>query len=251
MKFILFRSSIALCAIVLHVSFASAQDSDLPIIKLASPLGVPHNATTKLTLRGLKLDDVKEVKCADGKSSAKIVAQGNATIPNMQDAKRIGDRQVEIELTIPAEAPQGELALVVVTGKGESQAYSIYVGGEFPLLDDKEDNDGFRRAQAIQSPQIVNGSIHSDKNVDCYAIDGTAGQKLHCEIFADRRGSGLDALLSIYNERGVLLATHDDLSNSRDAKLELTLPAAGKYFLVVQDAHDFGGPAHPYRLVVK
>jgi hypothetical protein len=231
--------------------FAGAQSPDLPLIKLASPLGVPHNANTKLTLRGLKLDDAKEIKCSDGKSTAKILSQGNATVPNMQDAKRVGDRQVEIELTVPADAPQGDLGLVIVTGKGESEPYQLYVGGEFPIVEEKEPNDGFRQAQSIQTPVIIHGSIHADRNVDCFALEGQAGQKLTCEIFADRRGSGLDPLLTLYNERGVLVATHDDLKDSRDAKLEVTLPAGGKYFLVVQDAHDLGGPAHPYRLIVK
>ncbi len=230
---------------------AQAPANETPVVKIANPLGVLPGTTVKVLLRGFKLDDAKEVKCSDGKSTAKVLGARNADNLNMQDAKRVGDRQVEIELTLPADAPAGELGLVVVTPKGESQPYTLLVGGEFPVIEEKEANDGFRQAQAIQVPQIINGSIHGDRNVDCFAIDGQAGQKIACEIFSDRKGGNLDAFLSLYNERGQLLASHDDLPGTRDAKLEVTLPAAGKYFLVLQDAQDLGGAAHAYRLVVR
>ena len=234
----------------LSASHAAAAD-DAPVVKLASPLGVAKGTTTKVVLRGLKLDNAETVECSDGKSTAKIISQGNAPVPNQQNAQKIGDRQVEIELTIPDDAPAGELGLVVVTPAGKSEPYPLLVGGEFPLVAEQEGNDGFRQAQAIQLPQIVEGSIHGERNVDCYVIDGQAGQSLTMEVVAERRGSGLDALLSLYNERAQWLANCDDLPDSRDARLEFTFPAAGKYFIVVQDAHDLGGPAHPYRLIVR
>lgn len=251
-KSMLLRLAYALVFLtVLSYVTARAQTPDIPVIKVASPLGVLQNASTKITLRGLKLDDVKEVKCGEGKCTVKIIGQGNANVPNMQDAKKVGDRQVEIELTVPADAPAGELGLTVVTLKGESAPFQLYVGGEFPVVEEKEGNDGFRQAQAISLPQIVFGSIHGDRNVDCFAFEAATGQRITCEVFADRRGGNLDALLSIYSERGILIASHDDLPDSRDARIETTLPSAGKYFLVLQDAHDLGGQAHAYRLVVQ
>lgn len=235
----------------LAVAPLAAADEETPVIKLASPLGVAQGTTTKVTLRGLKLDNAQGVECSDGKSTAKIIGQGNANVPNQQNAQKIGDRQVEIELTIPEDAPAGELGLVVVTPAGKSEPFRLLVGGEFPLVAEQEPNDGFRQAQAIPPSQIVEGSIHGDRNVDCYVVEGQAGQSLTIEVLAERRGSGLDALLSVYNERAQWLASHDDMTETRDARLEFTFPAAGKYFIVVQDAHDLGGPAHPYRLIVR
>ena len=232
-------------------ALAQAPADDKPVVKLANPLGVVAGSTVKVVLRGFKLDETKEVKCSDGKSTAKVLVAKNADTLNMQDPKRVGDRQVELELTIPADAPVGQLGLVVVTPKGESAPYMIDVGGDLPVIEDKEANDGFRQAQAIQLPQIVNGAIHGDRNVDCFVFDAQAGQKIVADVFADRRGANLDALLTLYSDRGVVIASHDDLPDSRDARLETTLPAAGKYYLVLQDAHDLGGAASPYRLVVK
>jgi hypothetical protein len=246
-------ASLAACAAlgVACAPTASAQEGEPPVVKVAHPLGVAPDATTKVLLRGLKLDKAQEVRCLDGRSTAKIVGQGNANVPNMQDAKRVGDRQVEIELTLPADVPVGELNLVVVTEQGESAPYAILVGGEYPIVAEQEPNDGFRQAQAIQTPQIVEGVIHTERNVDCFVFAGEAGQTIVAEVLSDRRGANLDALLSLYNERAELLATHDDLPHSRDARLEFKLPSAGKYYLVLQDAHDLGGPAHAYRLIVR
>lgn len=244
-------ATVTLFGLALLASLACAQESEQPVIKVATVIGVAPGSTTKFLLRGHKFDDAKEVRCSDGKSTAKIVGQGGADNMNMQDAKRVGDKKVEIELVVPADAPVGELSLVVVTGKGESAPYAIYIGGEFPIVEDKEPNDGFRQAQAIAVPQIVHGTIHGDRNVDVFSIDAQAGQKIACEVFAARRGANLDPLLTIYNERGGLIASNDDQGESADAKLEVTLPSAGKYFIVLQDAFDLGGQAHPYRLVVK
>lgn len=233
-------------------SFCAAQESELPVLKVSTVIGVLPGTTTNLSLRGLKLDDTKEVKCISGSATIKLHGNGGgADNLNMQDPKRIGDRKVDLDLTVPADAQPGELQLVAVTGKVESQPFSLFVGGEFPIVEDKEPNDGFRQAQAITLPQIVQGNIHAERNVDVFTFAGQAGQKVHCEVQAARRGSNLDALLTIYNERGELLATSDDVANTLDAVLEITLPTTGKFYLVLQDAHDLGGQAHPYRLIVK
>ena len=51
--------------------------------------------------------------------------------------------------------------------------------------------------------------------------------------------------------KATLLASADDSPADRDPRLAFTLPADGRYFLVVQDAHDQGGPAYGYLLQVK
>ena len=53
------------------------------------------------------------------------------------------------------------------------------------------------------------------------------------------------------DERLSLLAGDDDSAGGRDPRLQLRLPADGKYFLIVQDAHDTGGEMHPYHLIVR
>jgi hypothetical protein len=86
--------------------------------------------------------------------------------------------------------------------------------------------------------------------VDVFRFDGNAGQKVICEVFAARFGSPLDSILTLYHAKGGQLASNDD-EGSTDSRLEITLPKKGVYYLSLIDAHDQGGPAHVYRLVVR
>jgi hypothetical protein len=87
--------------------------------------------------------------------------------------------------------------------------------------------------------------------VDCFRVEGKAGQKLTAEVFAARLGSALDALLTVYDDKGQVLASCDDLPDTTDARVEVTLARAGVVYICVSDANDQGGPTHFYRLVVK
>lgn len=246
------RTTTLLAAWMMAVTVGAAQEKpeEAPRILMCIPLGVLPSATTKVTARGRLLEGATEVKTGNSRVQIKLVSQGKAVVPGNQDAQKVGDNQVEFELVTPADFPAGNLELIVVAPKGEAK-YSLPVGGEAPAVAETEPNPGFKQAQAIAIPQVVIGSIENPADVDVYAIDVQAGQKLHGEVHAERLGSGLDALLSIYDSQGRLVATQDDLSDSRDARLEFTAAAAGKWFFVVQDANDQGGPAHPYRLAVK
>jgi hypothetical protein len=214
------------------------------------PLGMLPGETAKVTARGLKLEGATEVKVSDARVQAKLTSQGKANVPQNQNPKRVGDNQVEFELTVPADFPASNLEVTIVTPAGELK-YSLPVGGEFATVHEKEPNPGFKQAQAVQLPQVVIGRIENPNDVDVYSIEAQAGQRLVCEVHAERLGSGLDALLTIFDAAGRIVATSDDLADSHDARVELTAAAAGKLFIVVQDAHDQGGPAHPYRLTVR
>lgn len=246
------RTTTLLAAWLMAVAVGAAQEKpeDASRILMCIPLGVLPGQTTKVTARGLLLEGATEVKTADSRVQVKLISQGKAVVPGNQNAQKVGDNQVEFEVITPADYPPGNLDVVVATPKGEAK-YSLPIGGAAPTVAEMEPNPGFKQAQAIAIPQVVIGGIENPGDVDVYAIDVQAGQKLELEVHAERLGSGLDALISIYDSQAQLIATHDDLPDSRDARLEVTVATAGKWFVVVQDANDQGGPAHPYRLVVK
>ena len=110
---------------------------------------------------------------------------------------------------------------------------------------------GFRQAQTIRLPQVVDGAIDRPKDVDVFRFEGKAGQKVVAEVLAARHGSGLDSILTLYTAAGQVLATSDDMPGSVDSLIEFTLPADAVYFLAIQDAHDQGGPPNVYRLVLR
>jgi hypothetical protein len=87
-------------------------------------------------------------------------------------------------------------------------------------------------------------------DVDVFRFSAKAGQKIVAEVTAARLGSALDSSLSLYDESGHILASNDD-EGSTDAILRTTLPKDGRYLLVLIDANDKGGAAHPYQLLIR
>jgi hypothetical protein len=221
-----------------------------PRVLMAIPLGASPGKTTRVTLRGLKLDQANAVRFPNSKATAKIVSKGKAAVPNKNPARE-GDTQVVVDVTLPRETAGGTVNLVVATPAGESKAHSLLVETAVPVVAEKEPNNGFRNAQKIQVPQAVDGVIAHARDVDGFRFDGKAGQKVVCEVFAARHGSALDSVLTLYDADGQELASNDDIKGSTDSRLEVKLPRAGAYYLSLMDAHDQGGAAHVYRLVVK
>ncbi len=251
--------------LIVVASLGIAQDKkpdNSPQLLIATPLGIVAGQATKVVLRGKRLDETKELQINGQANVAKILSKSKSAPPQKLDANRAGDSQLEVELTLPADTKPGECELVAITDTGRSAVFKLFVDAR-PLTAEKEPNDGFAQAQAIHIGETLEGTLHQPQNVDVFRFDGQAGDKLICEVLAARRGSALDATLSLFDARRQWIDTADDLSNAdveeksptsdwsrRDARLEVTLPSSGKFFLVVQDANDLGGHTHPYRLHV-
>jgi hypothetical protein len=232
------------CLSTLH----SEDKQEAPRIAVAVPLAVSPNGTTKLIVRGWKLNRDIEARTTIANVGLRVIKHENASVPNGQDSKLVGDSQVELEVTIPPEISIETLPITLAAGGAESTIYSLLVGGRYPVVAEFEPNDSFRQAQPIVVPQIVDGQIHADRNVDIYSFELAEVRRVMVAVIARREGSGLDSLLTLFDNKKEIIATSDD-AELTDSKIEVSL-AAGKYFIVVQDAQDHGGPASPYRLVI-
>ena len=240
------------CLTVFGPLIALAEDAKTsvpPKVALCSPLAIPSGSTTKVMLRGWLIDKATAVRCDNSQVTLKIVSQGAAAVPGKQDAKQIGDQQLELEVTVGAEVAAGRVQLTVATPDGESKPHALVVGGDLPVVVETEPNDGFRSAQRIATSQTIDGQIHSDGNVDVFAFELTEKSNIRMEVQAQQLGSCFDSLLTLYNATGSNIASNDDLDGTTDSKLEAILEP-GRYFISLQDAHDRGGAAHPYRLRV-
>jgi hypothetical protein len=218
-----------------------------PKLLVPIPLGVPPGIPTRLTFRGLRLDTVTEVRCQAPKATAKLLSKGKAGVPRPEEAPRLGDTQVEMELTLPPDYPGRTVTVSVVTPAGESPAQPLLVERD-PILAEKEPNNGFREAQPVVLPLELQGTVGQPQDVDVFRIEARAGQRLVLEVFAARFGSPLDPLLTLYDAAGRIVARSDDVDGSTDARIEITLPGDGAYLLEVADANDQGGPQYLYRL---
>lgn len=221
-----------------------------PRIGMSIPLAVPRGAVSKLILRGWKLEQAVEVRSSAPGVDCKLLGKSSAAVPNGLDAKLVGDTQVECEVTLPADFAGAEFALIVSAANGASQPYSVLISRLDGMLDEQEPNEGLRQARPLGAALVVDGRIQSDRDVDVYELEGAAGERVELEIQARRRGSPLDSLLTLYDRRGRSLAASDDRFGA-DSQLTVALPATDKYYVVVQDAQDRGGPTFSYRLTLR
>ena len=253
--------TLLLAAAVWHALTAPARSDDkkkkpeekpTPRVTVTLPLGLAAGSTAKIVLRGIKLDQASEVQfpATDHPIRAKIFLKGKAAVPDKVDTKRVGDTQVEVEVTVPADVPAGEANFVVVTPDGKTPPHALLIAAKGSLQVDKKAG-GFRDAQPLVIGQSVDGTIEHPRQVHVYRIDGQAGQKIVAEVIAARQGSLLDSLLTLYDAQGNIVATNDDFGGSSDSRLETTLPAAGPYYLSLIDAFDLGGPLHVFRLTLR
>ena len=218
-----------------------------PRISMALPLAISPG-TVKVTLRGLNLDQVTDVK-AEG-AAVTVKSKGKAEIPKETDPAVYGDTKAELEIKLPADFGGEMLALVAVNPKGEA-AYELKVLPKDKLVAEKEPNGGFATAQAVEAGQTILGAIGAALDVDVFRIEGKKGEAWTFEVQAQKRGSVADPLLTLHDATGNIVATADDADASRDPSIKVTLPADGVYRITLIDAHNAGGGTHPYLLNVR
>jgi hypothetical protein len=250
-----------LCCLVAALVLAAARPTgtrqdkkagpkSVPKVVVVLPLAAAPGSTTKLTIRGLNLDSATEVRFKSDEVTAKILSKGKANVPD-KNPDKVGDTQIVLEVTLPADLHSDVVEFVIVTPKDESKPHQLIVEGKVPVVAEKEPNDGFKQAMPIKIPQVVTGMIDRATDVDVFRFDGKKGQKVEFEVVAARYGSALEAQLTLYDAAGEQVASNNGGAAGIDALLQVTLSGDGVYYLSLIDIHDSGGPTHVYRLVAR
>lgn len=217
-----------------------------PRIAVLAPLGAPAGKSSKVTIRGILLDKAKEVQVSGG-GAAKILSKGAAPVPD-KNPEQVGDTQVEAEIVLPEKVPEEGFQVTVVTTEGTTKPQRLVVETKFPVIAEKEPNPGFRQAQEVKLPVVIEGTIGNPRDVDVFRFDGKAGQKVRVSVLARQHGSPLDPLVSLYTGAAAQLS---GAKVAGEATWEWTLPRDEALFLTLIDAHDSGSAIHVYRLRVE
>ena len=243
---ILSRSIVASVGLFVPLSLHAQDKKDaVPRVIAVAPIHLTSGEKTILRFRGDKLKDATEVRVTPA-SAAVLKEKKDATVPNGLEAKDVGNTEVAIELTPPADCTK--LTLQLVTPGGTTEPREITVLPKNACTAEKEPNNGFREAQKIDPAKPVSGKIDADKDVDVFRFDAYAGKSFTARVIAADAGSLLDPILSLYDLGGHFLASADDTAGSRDPVLTFTPKKNGPLCLVITDAQDRGGEWHAYRL---
>ena len=231
-----------------------AKKPEPPAIAVVLPLGVEAGSRQRLTLRGLNVTNATAVRLTGltPTLTAEIKDRGVAAKIDGFDTKRVGDQRLEVELSLPANTPTGtNIALVVVSPDGESKPFPLFVAAAGQIIGEKEPNNGFREAGALDDGKTVRGALETLTDVDVFRCELQAGHTLRAKVVAERLGATLDATLSLYDAQGRLLTGNDDAQGSgRDPLLEFKAPSAGRYLLAVSGVTEKAGAAAVYLLTV-
>jgi hypothetical protein len=101
-------------------------------------------------------------------------------------------------------------------------------------------------------PVALNGRLAKPGQIDRFRLKVQPGARLRFEVFADRLGSPMDAVLKLQRDNGALLAQADDMPDSPDPVLDFTIPADVQALVVsVEDLHGRSQPNFIYRLTVR
>jgi hypothetical protein len=120
---------------------------------------------------------------------------------------------------------------------------------ELPEVIEATPAEGLQQLPAV--PFGISGRLLKEGEQDKYKLTVQPGAKLRFEVFADRLGAPMDAVLQILNEQGGQLAINDDVAGSADPKLDYVIPAkTTTIVLAVKEANGIGSPSNVYRVRV-
>jgi hypothetical protein len=233
-------------------------DSPPPQVLMSHPIAVLTGTTTRVVLRGMRLDETAAVRTAarvdlPNVEILQIIKRETNTPPPEYPAERAGDSRVEVELRVPDEA-LSRFSLVVADGNQKIATCEVLCLRADAVDKEVEPNDGFKHAQPLTAGRTVLGEIHDARNVDVFRIEPTGDKRATIEILVSPSRSLLDPLLTLHAVDGRLLATYDDGSTdgaagTRENDLRWELPSANEVrYLVLYDANDRGAPTHGYLL---
>ncbi len=170
------------------------------------------------------------------------------------DAKAKGKFKVEIGAGVPP-GPH----LIRIHDKSGASVPRAFVVSPHPNLAEKESNNGFETAQAIDStPVVINGRWSAREDVDSFAVALKRGQWLTVSVEAYSLHSPTDPVLHLLDPDGVRVGFNHDRFENLDPRLEFRASRDGRHVVQIAafehppkaDVRYYGSSSAIYRLTL-
>lgn len=234
-----------LCLIIL---VQWALQAAAPALLRIEPRGGQRGQAVKLTLVGRGLDENASIE-------TKIPGAVTALSPPKISMAR--GRELPFLVEISPEAALGVYPVRVQSPDGLSNVLLFTVGAfpevaerEAELMEPKPANDSAANAQPIETPVIVNGTLYGPDR-DYFSFQAGKGERLVIEVEARRIGSAVDPLIEVLDAAGRRLTWNDDAPGiGIDARVDVSFPEQGTYFVALRDSKFSEQEQDYYRLKI-
>jgi len=259
-----------LCCLAPPGSFAAKKPAKAPPVPkippgkaelfALEPRGIQRGVPATIKLIGTNLVGLTELVLHNSKIQGKLLDQPAATT-----------NEAWIEITTPTNLARGPYELSVKNTNSESSKLKLYVD-DLPQIYDSpevsspspplEERAGERRVNRSTPPSLHHsttpslrppfsfwGTLTTPGKADGIEFQSRAGDMLIFDLAAKSIGSKANALLTLYDQQGALLASNSGLDGG-DPLLTFRIPKAGQYKIQVADKTDSSSKEHFYRLSV-
>ena len=157
------------------------------------------------------------------------------------------------DVYVPDTSPLGLYGLRLATRDGLSNVHLFAIDDLPPRLEQEYQangptNNARTKAQPVELPAALAGSC-GPTDIDCFAIQVEAGQRISFEVVGSRLGKAFDPVLTILTEEGRFVTERDnDVGLFFDCRFEHRFTKAGRYIVQLRDSRYHGSHHWTYVL---
>ena len=226
------------CAFAGALLLAASALAAPPFIERTAPYAVAPGQSVDVTLFGKNLQ---------GATMLWTSFDASAELTPGIEKNGTESGKVTFRITVPKETPMGVGGIRVATSEGVSSLALLMIDA-LPTVSQDPRNRNAQNAQSVQPPVAIDGAC-AGKSFDYYRFSANEGERVSIEVFAQRLGTQLDAVVRLLDSNGRELAYSDDeLGTQSDSRLSYVFKNTGQYTLQLRDINYGGGAAHRYRL---
>ena len=202
-----------------------------PFVSAVLPRAVLRGTMLEMKLSGGNLPPLVSVKCEDARVRVFAAAAENGAVP--------------LVVSTPDNLPRGGYALVACGADGKEIGRATLRIEDIPVLDFP--SDGTTRRFASLDANVW-GTLTKAGGSDRYEFEAKAGTTMIFDCQAKSLGSKADAVLSLLDANGRVLATNNNFDATGDPFIAHKFTADGICAIVVSDALMTGSADHFYSL---
>lgn len=204
-----------------------------PELTRVEPRGVQRGMATRIKLFGSNLVNLAELKVHNAKITGTLEKSSNASA-----------NEVWASLTPASDLPRGAYEVSVLSAGGESSRLKLQVD-DLPQLTESTEP----ATRVAQLPASCWGVLNPMGDTDTFEFDARKNQTLIFDLNAKLLGSKADAVLTLTDAEGKVLASNNDFDNG-DPFLAYTFTQDGTYRVRVNDLQLGASGDHFYRLSI-